>query len=90
MTERFVVELARSGDRVAVEPGTTILDSLRVAGHQVGSSCEQGICGTCETGVVSGRPDHRDRLLSDDEKAANETMMICCSLSLDAVLVLDL
>jgi vanillate O-demethylase ferredoxin subunit len=56
----------------------------------VTSSCEQGVCGTCETRVIAGRPDHRDILLSAQEKTVNKTMMICCSGSLDARLVLDL
>jgi vanillate O-demethylase ferredoxin subunit len=86
----FVVELAASGRRVEVAAGVTILDALRAAGVEVPSSCEQGICGTCETAVRSGRPDHRDRLLSEREKADGRTMLICCSRSLDPVLVLDL
>jgi vanillate O-demethylase ferredoxin subunit len=86
----FVVELARSGRRVEVPPRVSILDALRAAGVDVPSSCEQGICGTCETAVVAGRPDHRDRLLSDREKAEGATMLICCSRSLGPVLVLDL
>jgi vanillate O-demethylase ferredoxin subunit len=86
----FVVKLARSGGAVRVAPGCTILDALREHGMDVQASCEQGICGTCETRVLAGRPDHRDSLLSDDEKAANNVMMVCCSGSRDDVLVLDL
>jgi vanillate O-demethylase ferredoxin subunit len=63
---------------------------LRARGLDVQSSCEQGICGSCETRVLAGEPDHRDLLLSDEEKAANEVMMICCSGSRSPVLVLDL
>jgi vanillate O-demethylase ferredoxin subunit len=73
-----------------VQEGQTLLDTLRAAGLDVPTSCEQGICGTCETRVISGRPDHRDALLSDEEKRSNRTMMICCSGSLDDELVLDL
>ncbi len=54
------------------------------------SSCLEGVCGTCETAVVGGEPDHRDSLLSDDEKAAGDYMMICVSRCLGARLVLDL
>jgi vanillate O-demethylase ferredoxin subunit len=86
----FTVKLARSGGAVRVAPGCTILDALREHGIHVPASCEQGICGTCETRVLAGRPDHRDSLLSGDEKAANNVMMICCSGSRDDVLVLDL
>jgi len=86
----FNVRLAASSRDVFVPAGQTILEALRDAGLDVPSSCEQGICGTCETRVVSGCPDHRDSLLSDDEKRSNKTMMICCSGSLSDELVLDL
>jgi ferredoxin-NADP reductase len=86
----FVVELARSKLRVEIPPGQTILEALRARGLEVQSSCEQGICGSCETRVLAGEPDHRDMLLSDEEKATNQVMMICCSGSWSAVLVLDL
>jgi ferredoxin-NADP reductase len=86
----FFVELAQSGRRIFVDADESIADALRAQGIEVQTSCEQGICGTCETRVLAGRPDHRDELLSDGEKAANEVMMICCSRSKDEVLVLDL
>jgi ferredoxin len=50
----------------------------------------EGICGTCETAVLEGSPDHRDSVLDDDEKAENDCMMICVSRSLSEKLVLDL
>lgn len=86
----FTVELARSGGRLVVPPGQTILSVLRAAKIEVAASCEQGVCGTCETRVISGTPDHRDLLLSPEEKAANKTMLICCSGSHSDTLVLDL
>lgn len=86
----FVVQLARSGRSVHVPAGCTILEALRQQGVQVQASCEQGICGSCETRVLGGRPEHRDALLSDQEKQANQVMMVCCSGSRDPVLVLDL
>lgn len=86
----FVVELAKSRRRVTVGPGQSIADALMAAGISITVSCEQGICGTCETRVLAGRPDHRDSLLSAQEKAANDVMMICCSGSLSETIVLDL
>jgi ferredoxin len=54
------------------------------------SSCAEGTCGTCETGVLDGRPDHRDSVLTADEQAANDCMLICVSRSCTDRLVLDL
>jgi vanillate O-demethylase ferredoxin subunit len=86
----FSVRLAASGRTVAVPAGQTILEALRNAGMTVRASCRQGICGTCETSVLEGTPDHRDALLSADERRSNKVMMICCSGSLTPELVLDL
>jgi ferredoxin-NADP reductase len=86
----FSVRLVASDKTVLVPPGQTILEAVRAVGVRVPSSCEQGICGTCETTVLAGTPDHRDSLLSDEEKRSNKVMMICCSGSLGPELVLDL
>jgi ferredoxin len=86
----FAVELARTGRSVAVPPGTSVLEAVTAAGVEVLSSCRQGTCGTCETTVLAGRPDHRDSLLDDDERAAGDCMYVCVSRSLDDRLVLDL
>ncbi len=85
----FTVELT-DGQEVEVPVGTTILAALEGAGLPVLSSCQEGICGTCETGVLSGEIDHRDSLLSEDERAAMDTMMICVSRCRGKRLLLDL
>ena len=77
-TEAFVVELA-DGEEVPVAAEQSILEALEERGHAPLSSCREGICGTCETTVLGGDVDHRDTLLSDAEKEASETMMICVS-----------
>ena len=86
----FVVVLARSGRELVIPPGSTILDAVRAAGVEAPSSCEQGVCGACETRVLEGAPDHRDHILSPAERAEGKTMMICCSGSLGDRLVLDI
>ena len=82
--------LHRSGRTVTVPPGETILDILLDNGINVSFSCSDGICGTCETKVIEGIPDHRDSFLSDEEKAENGKIMVCCSRSKSPVLTLDL
>ena len=86
----YVVVLSRSGQEVPVGEGQTILQAVRDVGVDVPFSCEEGVCGACETRVISGVPDHRDAVLSDSERAAGKTMMICCSGSKGERLVLDL
>ena len=86
----YTVELARSKRAITVQADQSLLQALQAAGITIKTSCQQGICGTCETRVLAGTPDHRDMILSDEEKAANDTMMVCCSGSLGPTLVLDL
>ncbi len=86
----FEVVCQRSGLTVTVPPGTSIIDALDEQGVSVLSSCLEGVCGTCETAVLEGIPDHRDSLLSEDEREANEYMMVCVSRSKSGRLVLDL
>lgn len=86
----YTLELARSGKTLVVEEGETMLDALLSAGVNIGFACAEGICGTCEVKVLSGIPDHRDHFLSEDDKAANTSIMVCCSGSKSANLVLDI
>ena len=73
----FTVVLARSGDRIEVPPGVSILEAMRARGHDAPSSCESGTCGTCRTKLVAGAADHRDLVLMDHERASQ--VMICVS-----------
>lgn len=77
----FDVELVRSGVTVRVSEDTTVLDAVLEVRPDAAYSCAAGFCGTCETKVLAGEVDHRDELLSEDERAANATMMICVSRS---------
>jgi ferredoxin-NADP reductase len=86
----FEVVLAQSGHTLTVPAGTSVLDTVRGAGVEVLYSCTEGTCGTCETDVLEGTPDHRDSVLTDEERAAGETMMICVSRCRGKRLVLDL
>ncbi|MEV5614108.1 PDR/VanB family oxidoreductase [Streptomyces sp. NPDC052225] len=87
----FEVECRTSGLTLTVDADTSILDAAEQAGLDVSSSCRDGICGSCETRVLDGAPDHRDFLLSEAEHAANASMMICVSrCAAGSRLVLDL
>jgi len=86
----FTLELARSGVSIEVSEGCSILDALMMSGIDAPYSCCEGLCGTCETRVLEGIPDHRDNLLSEKAKAANQSVIICVSGSRSKRLVLDL
>ncbi|BFO17346.1 PDR/VanB family oxidoreductase [Streptomyces sp. KM77-8] len=88
--EEFEVVLARSGRTLTVPPDVSVLDAVRGAGVEVLYSCAEGTCGTCETDVLEGDPDHRDSVLTEAERAAGETMLICVSRCRGRRLVLDL
>lgn len=86
----FEIEIAGSGRIVAVPVGCTAAAALQAAGLPLLTSCEQGVCGTCLTRVVSGVPDHRDQYLTPEEQAANDQFLPCCSRARSARLVIEL
>ena len=89
--ERAVeVVLAESGRTVLVPPDRSVLDVLLEEGVDVLHDCREGICGSCEVKVIEGEVDHRDFVLSEPEKAANNCMMVCVSRACGSSLVLGL
>ena len=89
VAEGFTVKLARSGKRVFVPKGGSILFELLGEDVLVPYACGVGICGACWQRVVSGEPDHRDFCLSDEDRNKG-AVMICCAGSLTPELELDL
>ncbi len=86
----FEVELKDSGIVVHVPANQTVLAALRAANIDVQSDCEEGLCGSCEVRVLSGKVDHRDVVLTRSEREAGTRMMTCCSRACDGRLVLEL
>ncbi|MGW8482634.1 2Fe-2S iron-sulfur cluster-binding protein [Microbacterium sp. NPDC055903] len=87
--EAFDLVLGRSGERIHVPAESSALDALRDAGHPAASSCEEGWCGSCEVGVREGSVLHRDRVLTDAERDAGTSMMLCVSRA-ETEVVIDL
>ncbi len=85
----FEVVLQRTGTTLTVPPGVSVFQAVRGAGVSVLGSCLEGICGTCEIGVLEGEVDHRDSVLDEEEQEANDCMMVCVSRSRTPRLVLD-
>lgn len=86
----FELVLQRSGVRCTVMPGQSIVAAAAAVGVQIGTSCGEGFCGSCLSGVLEGVPDHRDSVLSDKERAANQCLMPCVSRCRSERLVLDI
>lgn len=86
----FELICKRSGLRVPVPAGQSILEALEAHGLTPLCSCREGICGTCETRVLAGEADHRDAVLSPEERQGNQTMMICVSRARGRQLTLDI
>jgi ferredoxin-NADP reductase len=86
----FEVECQRSGLTLTVTQDKTIYEACEEAGVDVLGSCMEGVCGTCECDMIEGEADHRDSVLNDAEKEANETILICVSRARSERLVLDL
>ena len=84
------VELQKSGRTVEVPPHLSVLDALIEAGMFPDHSCKEGVCGACETRIISGEVEHLDSSLTKSEQAANKTMMICVSRCKSERVVLDL
>ena len=77
--EPFEIELKKSGKTLTVAVDKTILEAMTEAGIEADSACEQGLCGTCEVVLLAGEADHRDQLMNDDQKSANDKIFICIS-----------
>ncbi len=78
-TDPFEVELAQTGGTVTVQPNQTIADAVEEAGARVLTSCRAGLCGTCETRIIAGEPEHRDAVLTQEDKDAGDVMLVCVS-----------
>ncbi len=89
-TTAFDVVLRRQGKSFHIPVGETILGVLLDNGVHVAHSCREGVCGSCETRVLEGEPEHMDNVLSSRERASNQLIMVCCSGARSAKLVLDI
>jgi ferredoxin-NADP reductase len=85
----FVVLCHRSGREVTVPPGVTLLEALEAAGIHLTNACREGICGSCQVGVLDGAVKHRDSVLSAREREDNKWMMACVSRAASDRLILD-
>jgi ferredoxin len=86
----FTVQLKRKGKSFSIPADRTILEVLLEGGVEVDFSCREGLCGTCETRVLAGVPDHRDPILAGRKDSPLNKIMVCVSRCAGPELVLDL
>jgi len=86
----FEIELKDTGLVVQVPPDRTVMEALRSVNIDVQSDCGEGLCGSCEVRVLSGKVDHRDKVLTATERQSHSKMMVCCSRAQGNRLVLEL
>jgi ferredoxin-NADP reductase len=86
--DEFDLVIAGSGQTIHVAANQSIVEALADAGVSVDTSCVSGLCGSCKVHYLSGEPDHRDFILSDEEKRSYLTT--CVSRCRSGPLVLDL
>jgi vanillate O-demethylase ferredoxin subunit len=77
--DSFEVECAESGITVTIGPEDTIAKALAKEGIKIEVKCEEGVCGTCLTDVISGEIEHRDQFLTDEEREDGDVICACCS-----------
>ena len=77
--ETFEVEFRAAGVTAVVAPGASILATAEQLGLMPDWSCREGTCGSCETSLLDGRAEHRDSVLTDEERNEQTTLMICVS-----------
>jgi ferredoxin len=85
----FVLRL-KDGRELSVAEDQTAAEVLQAAGIPVDLKCDDGICGVCKCGVLSGEVEHRDFVLSKAQRAG--AMITCQSRAAepDGVIELDL
>ena len=86
----FEVEIASTGQVIEIPAGQSVLHTLMFEGFDIPFACEEGVCGTCLTGVKGGESDHRDQYLTPEEQSSQTQFLPCCSRAKSARLVLDL
>ena len=85
----FSIELD-TGEQFEIPADQSILSVLEQKGIEVFKSCEEGICGSCVSGLIEGVADHRDNCLTQAEKEEGGQIAICVSRSKTPKLVIEL
>lgn len=76
----FTAKVTSTGREIEVPSGVSLLDALVGAGVPVSYLCRQGVCGECRIPVRTAEAlEHRDFVLTAEEKEAAAHLMACVS-----------
>ena len=73
----FRLLLQRSGRELSVAAEQSVSEVLQAAGVPVDVKCADGLCGVCAVPLLAGDVDHRDHVLSAEQRRL--TLLSCCS-----------
>ncbi len=85
----FTAVLQRSGKQLQVPSGTSLLEAALAADVPIANMCRQGVCGQCVVAVTAGRVEHRDAVLTPEERETHTQMLACVSRAADDRLEID-
>jgi phthalate 4,5-dioxygenase reductase component len=84
----FKVRRAATDEILEIPADRSIIEVFRDAGLKPNCSCESGTCGTCRVRLVSGEPDHRDLVLTQEERV--QFFMPCVSRAVGDEITLEI
>lgn len=84
------LRLERSKKTIKVKRDQSLLDAILDHGVAIPFSCKTGVCRSCAVKVVKGRAQHKDSVLTEQEKNEDKMMCPCISRSNTDSLSLDL
>lgn len=87
----FDVSLAVSDLKIHVTEHQSLLEAIEAAGVEPPYLCRGGVCGQCETNVIShdGKFLHNDHWLTEEERESGKKIMPCVSRFEGKMLVLE-
>lgn len=77
VNHEFTLKLARSGKELVIPANKSATDVMAEAGIAIDVKCEDGICGVCKCGLISGDVEHRDFVLSNKQR--EDAIILCQS-----------
>ncbi len=90
INHNFTLRLVRSGRDIPVKAEQSATDALLAASININVKCSDGLCGVCKCGLLSGDVEHRDFVLSNNQR--RDQIILCQSRAAkpDGIVEIDL